>query len=468
MAQGHPFYVPQPVRVYERLIHLLVAQGKPAEALEVAEHFKARAFVDLLGRKVERLPSRVTESLLGRERQLRRQLESLQRKVSFQAQRAQLDELARVTREHDEAAGQIRLQDDEYAEALFPLRQRAARYQAALDDDTALIEYVVGSRETTAWVVTLRGVEAVVIPRSATEVGALVAAAQRTLRSPGDLHATQATLSRLSAAVLHPVLARVPASARRLVVVGHGVLHLVPFAALPDLTGRYLLETRAVVAAPSASSLGYCERKNPRRSKGFDVPAARGVAFALGLAPPPSTTWLPLPGTLVEARGVARSLPGTQVIEGAAMTLEAIRREAPRAAVLHFATHGRYDPDSPLDSCLVTSDGTLPAADIFGLRLRAYSVVLSACQTALGKLRAGDDIVGLTRAFIYAGTPAVISTLWKIADAPTADLMQAFYKRLASSDRADALRAAQLELLARPETSHPYYWAAFVVTGDWK
>ena len=121
-----------------------------------------------------------------------------------------------------------------------------------------------------------------------------------------------------------------------------------------------------------------------------------------------------------------------------------------------------------MQSGVVTADGTLTIADVFNLNLNANLVTLSACQTGLGKLLRGDEVIGLTRAFMYAGTPSVLSTLWSVADASTAHFMTLFYQALQKpgTDKGSAMQQAQLELMkAYP---HPYYWAPFQLLGDWQ
>jgi len=144
---------------------------------------------------------------------------------------------------------------------------------------------------------------------------------------------------------------------------------------------------------------------------------------------------------------------------------------------LHFATHGIIDEDKPdLSSLVLTSrkdsgeDGYLQAQEIFSLKLNPDLVVLSACQTGLGKLIRGEGMVGLTRAFMYAGTPSVVVSLWSVSDISTADLMEEFYKNLIKNklSKTDALRKAQLSLISDPKYSHPFYWAPFILIGDWR
>jgi len=144
---------------------------------------------------------------------------------------------------------------------------------------------------------------------------------------------------------------------------------------------------------------------------------------------------------------------------------------------IHFATHGFVDESNPDLSSLVLTyednsedDGFLQASEIFNLNLKAELVVLSACQTGLGKLVRGEGMVGLTRAFMYAGTPTVMVSLWSVSDVSTATLMEEFYKCLIKEklDKADSLRKAQLSLLKTEEFAHPFYWAPFVIVGDWR
>ncbi len=160
-------------------------------------------------------------------------------------------------------------------------------------------------------------------------------------------------------------------------------------------------------------------------------------------------------------------------------TEENVKREGElkKFNYIHFATHGIIDESKPDFSSLVLTrnnnseeDGFLRASEIFNLNLNADLVVLSACQTGLGKLIRGEGIVGLTRAFMYAGTPTVLVSLWSVSDVSTATLMGEFYRNLVKEklSKTDALRKAQLSLLGNEKFAHPFYWAPFVLVGDWK
>jgi len=190
-----------------------------------------------------------------------------------------------------------------------------------------------------------------------------------------------------------------------------------------------------------------------------------------------------LPYTLREADEILKAAGAP------ASSLRAVGRKASREAALdaglrdyryiHFATHGFLDTERPSLSALVLSqidengrpvDGFLRVNDIYGMRLNADLVVLSACQTGLGKEVRGEGVMGLTRAFMYAGAPRVIVSLWSVNDRATATLMAELYRNMLSRGMrpADALRKAQLKLRKSKDWPSPYYWAAFQLQGDWR
>ena len=234
----------------------------------------------------------------------------------------------------------------------------------------------------------------------------------------------------------------------KLAVVPHGPLHRVPFHALFD-GGRYLIERFEVSYAPSARVHALCQ---DRESPGRDGAAVFGVEDPL------------MPSAVVEARAVAEHLPGAGVRLGDGATIEALREEAPGSGVLHLACHGLFRSDNPMFSSLKLHDGWLTAADAMSLDLPGALVTLSACESGRGEVIGGDEVLGLTRAFLGAGAATLVVSLWLVQDETTAELMGGWYGRLSAGEgRAAALRAAQLDLKERHP--HPYYWAPFVLIG---
>jgi len=176
---------------------------------------------------------------------------------------------------------------------------------------------------------------------------------------------------------------------------------------------------------------------------------------------------------------VTPAMSGLKALDFRANRKLVMSDELSQYRVIHFATHGLLDSKHPELSGLVLSlvdesgrpqDGFLRLHEIYNLRLNAELVVLSACQTALGKEVKGEGLIGLTRGFMYAGTPRVMASLWQVDDAATAQLMKRFYRGISQEKLppAAALRAAQIEMLKRKHWESPYYWGAFVLQGEWR
>jgi CHAT domain-containing protein len=234
----------------------------------------------------------------------------------------------------------------------------------------------------------------------------------------------------------------------KLVIVPHGVLHQIPFHALFD-GERYLLERFEISYAPSAQVYALCQQQTPRAS---DKALVMSVADPL------------IPAVTQEARTVARHLPGAKVFGDAEATTEALRSASPGCYALHLACHGLFRSDNPMFSSLKLHDGWLTAADVMQLDLAGALVTLSACESGRNEVYAGDELIGLTRAFLGVGASTLVVSLWLVQDEAAASLMEKYYARLGNGVRpAEALRAAQLAI--KDEYPHPYYWAPFVLVG---
>ena len=228
--------------------------------------------------------------------------------------------------------------------------------------------------------------------------------------------------------------------------------------------------------------------KNPAAagSGAQDVSIASAFADVAGAETTGTTGKFTLPrleGTRMEAQQIAQLARAAGLAPDVWLDLDASEanvkaRDIAKYRVLHVATHGLLDTERPQFTGVVLSlvgnregDGFLRTDEIFNLHLGAPLVMLSACETGLGREKRGEGVIGLTRAFMYAGAPAVGVTLWSVADKSTAELMPAFYGRLLAAQAAAApaaLRGAQLQMIAGKRYSAPYYWAPFVIVGDWK
>ncbi|HYH47018.1 MAG TPA: CHAT domain-containing protein, partial [Thermoanaerobaculia bacterium] len=298
-----------------------------------------------------------------------------------------------------------------------------------------------------------------------------------------------------------PRLARAAAAGRRPRLIEHHVVVVLPSASVLSALRREHAERRppagvlAVLADPvfsaddrrvsRAPSGGGTAQLPAEAAASLEVPADPGFtrgAAAAGVAPSAARPYLPLLHSGREATAISELVPDkTRVYvatDFAASRANALSGRLAGYRLVHFATHGVLDSQRPDQTSLVLSlvdqngaplDGHLKLRDIYDLELNADLVVLSACQTALGKEVRGEGLIGLTRGFMHAGATRVVASLWSVEDQATADLMQRFYEGMLARGLtpAEALREAQLALL-RSKWDEPYYWAAFSLQGEWQ
>ena len=235
---------------------------------------------------------------------------------------------------------------------------------------------------------------------------------------------------------------------RKLVIVPHGRLHQVPFHALHD-GDRYLIESVALSYAPSASVLTLSQRRQLRESSQMLV---------LGVTDPA------IPAVEAETRSIAQVLPTADVRMEEEATLDVLAGAADTVGGIHFACHGIFRTDNPNFSALKLHDGWLTADEVARLDIEGALVVLSACESGRSGVLAGDETIGLTRAFLGAGAATVVVSHWLVQDDTGAMLMAEWYARLGrGQDAATALRAAQLAV--KSSHPHPYHWAPFALIG---
>ena len=483
-------------------------------ALDVSERARARGLVELLSAARAEVVSGVDPALLARKRQLDQQLrEVLAARLRLHqgggsgmeraSALADLEiRLAELLRQQQRLEQELRRVSPGYAALLLPRPLQAAAIQELVDDDTLLLEFHLGETAGVLWLIHRQGVETHLLP-ARDEIQRLVAAFHAEQRQL-DAAASPAARS-LARVLLGPVATRL--SGKRLAIVPHGALFYLPFAALPQPGGEQpLVSSHEVIQLPSASILAILRSmppmprgakvrlllladpvfhpEDPRLppGRGHHLPDAAGDTSRGGGAEPLDRDWRRLPGTAREARAISALFGrhGLQRREGFAASRAALLGSQLTAyPILHIATHGKADGRQPERSRLVLSlygpdgraiEGALRLQDLYNLRLAADLVVLSACQSGLGGLVRGEGLVGLTRGFLHAGARRVLASLWNVDDASTAALMTRFYQGLLR-DRlppATALRRAQLALLADPRWRAPYFWAPFVLQGDWR
>jgi CHAT domain-containing protein len=433
-----------------------MAQQKNAEAFDISERARARAFLDLLGNRVTLSRGR-SASLIAEERDLQERIIAL--KAMPEDTPALRRELELAREAYQAFLQRVRQLDREQASLMTVEPLTHKEVQALLPEGAVLLEYFVTEQgQTLLWTVERDRLSAVSLPLGRSEVAQRVQAF-RDLLATRDRHAEMQQMARaLFDVLVRPGLRdRKP---REVLIVPHGALHYLPFQALMPAPGRYLLQEVPLYYYSSASLMQFTRQKQR---------ALAPAVLAIG-NPDLQDPTLNLRYAEREVRAIGGLFSEAVVLTRQAATKIKSREESSRYPLLHFATHAELDEADPLGSAIrlapsQNDDGRLEVQEIFGLNLHSSMVVLSACETALGKLSRGDEITGLTRAFIYAGTPSIITTLWRVSDRASYELMREFYRHLkAGEDKARSLRQAQLAMLQR--RPHPYYWAAFQLTGE--
>jgi CHAT domain-containing protein len=442
--------------MYYLAVQLALETQHPEEAFELAERSRSRSFLDLLGSQTPLSKGR-TRALVEEEVRLRARLAEAQaQEAAEEGEPAAAPAAAEaLDRDYKAFLDRVRKENREQASLMAVEPVTLAEIQGLLPEGTTLVEYLVVDSGVTAWVVDRSQVKVVRLPGDRSSLITQVRQFRSAITKLAPISNVQAQAVALYRRLLEPLRPEIRGD--RVVFVPHGVLHYLPFTALRSPAGRWVVEDFAVSTLPSASVLRYLTDKG-----------AGASTRALVIGNPDLGIDLNLPWAEREARMVGqREREATVLVRGEATEVK-VKTLLDTAGVIHFATHGDLSESDPLSSALLLvggggEDGRLEVREVFGLDLHARLVVLSACETGLGKLSRGDEVVGLQRAFLYAGTPAVVTTLWKVDDRATFELVRAFYTRLEGAGPVEALRQAQLETMRT--FPHPFAWAAFGLTG---
>ncbi|HYC90415.1 MAG TPA: CHAT domain-containing protein [Thermoanaerobaculia bacterium] len=454
---------------YVQLVEHFVDAGDAAGAFAVAERLKARTLKDLLAEGERPVLDEEAARLNRRVVDLNRRLLLVQRDGG---------DATAIRAELRRARGEL---EESIARAARPRVRTADAGTPALTipPETLVVEFVLGEERATALVAANRGG---VTTHSAWTIDATVPALRKLVDE--FVTAVEARDSRYRPAarrlydlLLHPAFG--PQGPRtKLCIIPDGILWKVPFHALLTPDGDHVLERVPVFYAPSLSVLTL-NAKPPRPSPptvlALGDPELDGAMRQEIYAVHRSADLGRLPDARREVLAL-RDFYGKRatIRTGPVASETALKEEAGQFDVIHFATHGLVDRASPLYSALLLAgsddeDGLLEAREIVGMPLRASLVVLSACDTARGRIDGGEGVVGLSWAVLAAGAPRTIATHWRVSSAATARLMIAFHRKLsrrpAVSEVAECLRQAQLEMLQDAHFSHPYYWAAFIMIG---
>ncbi len=460
------------IHSYNLLQQILLAANQPEAALEASERGRARAFVELLARRIQ--PTHPPPQ--GRSGGMTIEPPTIQQIQQIaQAQNATLVTYGIVP-------------DDDFK---FRGKQKAR--------ESELLIWVVSPTGKVSfrrvdlkplWQKNLNLAEVVRVARCFSPGGGCLALANSvrglgvvgTLPNPTHQPLNLIGLKTLHTLLIEPIADQLPSDPdARIVFIPQESLFLVPFAALQNAQGQYLIERHTILTAPSIQVLGLTTKVG----SGRDREKNRKYAFSplvvgnptmpkVALQPgSPAVTLTPLPGSEQEAIAIAKLL-NTEALIGAAATKDTVLQRLSQASLIHLATHGLLEysgvslqslgiPGAIALAPSPQTDGLLSASEIMELNLQAQLVVLSACDTGQGRIT-GDGVIGLSRSFIAAGVPSIVVSLWAVPDAPTAQLMVNFYRNLqTTSDYAQALRQAMLTTMK--DHPRPIDWAAFTLVG---
>ena len=452
---------------YTVLIERLWEEHRFEEAFNYAERARARAFLDQLAGDLLDFRAGADARLLSREQTLKSEITTLHSQlVTLQNRPRNEWDLAEVTTLESRLADaeaayarlltEIKLQSPAVASLVNVDVASLAEIQKLIKSNTTLVEYFVTQNRTLAFIITASTFETVAIDVKQEDLEQNISTFLdfASLDNPHP-----ASLERLYTRLIAPLKDKLQTPI--IGIVPHGILHYVPFAALNDGV-RFLDEDYSLFTLPSASAFRFIKQE--------DKPTLNTI-LVLGNPSAVEPGLSELKYATQEAELVAKIFNAQALLREFA-TESGLRDQASTADIVHIAAHGQYNPVNPSLSVIHLAadeeeDGRLQVHEIYGLDLSQSTdlVVLSACETQGGKASAGDEIVGMSRAFLYAGTPSVIASLWNVDDHVTTLLMERFYMNLrAGMGKAQALQQAQIEI--RAQYPHPYYWAAFVLTGD--
>ena len=464
------------------LVKAALVKGDKPRAFNYAEQYKGRALMDLLGSKGNDTKRRGLEKKTAQRAVVLARVQGLERQALQTGQRGAADSVRGLERtlsiektSYDRLAEDVSTAEREVKNFEDVDSLKVEQLQP-LTDGLTIVSYVVGDWGTCATVLREGSVEGVAIEGASEEklrgliddfrkeVG-LKSGIARDLAievEPGKEappeKVKKGASEELYKLLIEPVL---PYIKTKLVIISpDSVLNYLPFEALHK-DGRYLVEEYAIAYAPSASVLKICmDRNRNRREKvlAFGNPNLKNPAFRLVHAED-------------EVNSLKGLFPQVDVYTGDKATERVLQEHGSEYDILHFACHGELNMDEPMLTSLRLApdnenDGYLHAGEVFDYDLSASLVVLSACNSALGELTSGNELMGLTRSFLYAGVPSIVASLWTVDDRSTAYLMQEFYKNLGTMTKADALREAKLATMKKYPS--PFHWAAFCLQGDYR
>lgn len=437
--------------VYAELIDLLLSENRYPDAFAYVERAKARALVDLLASqknfKTQGSEANLIKTDLNQLASAENELTVVSNIEDKETQNKTRSVVIKLKKELQEKA-------PETASLVMVQVPATAEIQSKLHPDETLLEYYTTGKSWYVFILTPATITAKKLVTN--DLVKDIHDLRRTITvHPSSSYKpyTEALYRQLFAPVAPLV------KTQKIIIVGHGPMHYLPFGVLSD-GKEYLIEHYSIRTLPSASVLGFLQsrtkKSTTRRALILGNPDLGNPKYDLMFAQD-------------EALAIEKIVPDAKVLLRSEATADYLMHYGSQYSMIHLAAHGTFNLDEPLASALLLApdknhNGLLRASDLYHLSLNAELVTLSACETALGKVAKGDDVVGFTRGFLYAGANSLVSSLWQVDDRATRDLMISFYSNLKDVSKDEALRQAQISV--KKQNPHPYFWAAFVLTGN--
>ncbi len=469
----------QTVPVFQRAITLAIQLQQYELAFELSEQARARNFLDQLGNNLPNLTQGADPTLAEEIKNLRNQIAGLEqaknneyaKPVTERNQRLINDLLAQIDdkqQQYTQTLDLLKLQSPEYAALITTNPLTLSEVQELLQPQQTILSYFTTQDTTYAFIITREQFNVIQLNVTQQQLEHSITTFRNFPNTqPQHLEQTRQPLADLYGELIQPLLDQGylrPQQTRLLTIIPHGILHYLPFNAFwnPN-TNTYLVDTYTTNYLPSASVLRFTTEKSQGNPNNNQLLAMAN----------PTAQGLP---TLIHATQEVRSvtnLYGTTPLTNQNATETNFNTLSQDSDILFLAAHGQLNQQNPLFTRIVLApdqqnDGSLTVEEVYDLDLSNTNLVfLSACQTTLGGSDQGDDFIGLNRAFIYAGTPTIIASLWNVDDQATQILTTTFFDHLHNgTSPAQALQRAQQTVRNNPNYTHPYYWAAFILTGQ--
>ncbi|MCR8923359.1 CHAT domain-containing protein [Dasania sp. GY-MA-18] len=428
-------FVGDKASAYQRAIALLIKLGRDEQAFVTAERARSRALVDMLAdsqARREQLPNSISLAPLAFNPQ----------PAATAATSTGLRGLKNSRR--DRAA--IKQIETQSLTTVTPFN--AQELQALLSPTQVLVEYLELDDQWYAFKVTANNIQTLKL--NAAQLNLRISDYRKQLQNKNSQRYKQLS-QQLYQELISPLQLNDHAE---LTIVASGALHYLPFASLHS-GQQFLIEQRAISHLPSASVAAFLNRDSANKQHSL---------LAMG------NPTVDLPGAEQEVKRIATLINNSAIVTQQQATETLLKQQGQQYGILHIASHGEFNSRRAQQSRLLlakdaSNDGELTMGEVYQLQLNASLVVLSACETGLGSLANGDEVIGLTRGFLYAGSDNIIASLWKVDDSGTQQLMNLFYQGISQQNYGQALRSAQQQMI-NSSNNHPFYWAAFQLTGQ--